>query len=326
MIGYAIIGCGSIGRKRAEAIKKIGELVGCFDANPSQSEKLASDYQCRQFESINDLLENQSVQAIVVSTLHDTLTDLTIRSLAAGKYVLVEKPAARNKNELEKVIQQQSKSTAKVRVGLNHRYHPAIQKAKSLIDIGAIGKILFIRGRYGHGGRIGYEKEWRADPKISGGGELLDQGPHLIDLCHWMMGDVRLKFGLYKTYFWNMEVDDNAFIVLETSNGQIAQLHVSCTEWKNLFSLEIYGEHGKLDVSGLGGSYGLEELHFFKMTKEMGPPETTAWEYPQADKSFEIELREFNRDILQKREPSPGINDMKKVLDIISDIYDGGDD
>ena len=201
MIGYAIIGCGSIGRKRAEAIKKIGELVGCFDANPSQSEKLACDYQCRQFGSINDLLENQSVQAIVVSTLHDTLTDLTIRSLAAGKYVLVEKPAARNKNELEKVIQQQSKSTAKVRVGLNHRYHPAIQKAKSLIDIGAIGKILFIRGRYGHGGRIGYEKEWRADPKISGGGELLDQGPHLIDLCHWMMGDVRLKFGLCKTYF-----------------------------------------------------------------------------------------------------------------------------
>ena len=141
-----------------------------------------------------------------------------------------------------------------------------------------------------------------------------------------MMGDVRLKFGLCKTYFWNMEVDDNAFIVIETSTGQIAQLHVSCTEWKNLFSLEIYGEHGKLDVRGLGGSYGLEKLHFFKMTQEMGPPETTAWEYPQADKSFEIELREFNRDILQKREPSPGINDMKKVLDIISDIYDGGDD
>ena len=111
-------------------LKPLKKLANWWDTlmQTLKSEKLACDYQCRQFESINDLLENQSVQTIVVSTLHDTLTDLTIRSLAAGKYVLVEKPAARNKNELEKVIQQQSKSTAKVRVGLNHRYHPAIQR------------------------------------------------------------------------------------------------------------------------------------------------------------------------------------------------------
>lgn len=135
-------------------------------------------------------------------------------------------------------------------------------------------------GRYGHGGRLGYEKEWRADPTIGGGGELLDQGLHLIDLSRWYLGDFVHVDGYVKTYFWQMPVEDNGFMMLRTKRDQVAWLHVSWTEWKNTFSLEIYGKSGKLQIDGLGGSYGMEQLALYRMHQNMGPPETTIWQFP----------------------------------------------
>ena len=136
-------------------------------------------------------------------------------------------------------------------------------------------------------------------PKRSGGGELIDQGVHLIDLARWFLGEfaevARLRA---MTYFWNMPVDDNAFLLLQDGRRQrCAFLHASCTEWKNTFSFEIYGRDGKLQIDGLGGSYGVERLTWYKMLPEMGPPETTIWEYPMADNSWEVELAEFLEDI-----------------------------
>ena len=140
---------------------------------------------------------------------------------------------------------------------------------------------MFLRGRYGHGGRVGYDREWRADPAHSGGGELIDQGVHLIDLSRWFLGPFADVDGAAHTYFWDMPVDDNAFLRLTTPGGQVAFLHVSCTEWKNLFSFEIYGRDGKLHIEGLGGSYGVERLAHYQMLPEMGPPDTTIHEYPR---------------------------------------------
>ena len=105
---------------------------------------------------------------------------------------------------------------------------------------------MFVRGRYGHGGRLGMEKEWRGDPAVSGGGEMLDQGVHLIDLARWFLGDFTDVSGHVATYFWDWPVEDNGFALLRTAAGQVAWLHASCTEWKNLFSFEIYGRDGKL--------------------------------------------------------------------------------
>ena len=173
---------------------------------------------------------------------------------------------------------------------------------------------MFIRARYGHGGRIGYDKEWRADPAISGGGELIDQGVHLIDLARWFLGDFSEVSGFATTYFWQMPVDDNGFLLLKTPKKQVAFLHASCTEWKNLFSMEIYGKTGKLVIEGLGGSYGVERLHLYKMLPEMGPPETTVWEYPMADNSWQIEFSEFLTDIQQKRPSNPGILTLTRRL------------
>jgi predicted dehydrogenase len=177
-----------------------------------------------------------------------------------------------------------------------------------------------VRGRYGHGGRPGYEREWRARPEISGGGELIDQGMHLIDLSRWFLGDFTDVQGFAHTYFWNMPVEDNGFLLLRTAEQRVAFLHASCTEWKNLFSFEIYGRNGKLDISGLGGSYGVERIAFYRMPPEMGPPETTIWEYPQPDCSWHTETAEFLEDIRLDRQPAAGLRDAKAALEVVEAI------
>ena len=180
---------------------------------------------------------------------------------------------------------------------------------------------MFIRGRYGHGARLGYDREWRAYPVLSGGGELIDQGPHLIDLSRWFLGEFSDVQGFAHTYFWDMPVDDNGFMLLKTANKQVAFLHVSCTECKNLFSMEIYGSQGKLDISGLGGSYGVERVTHYHMLPQMGPPETQSWEYPMADNSWELEMNDFYDDIAFDRDPSAGLSDAYEALKIIEKIY-----
>ena len=182
---------------------------------------------------------------------------------------------------------------------------------------------MFIRGRYGQGGRIGYEKEWRANPKISGGGELIDQGVHLIDLSQWFLGDFTSVEGFVETYFWNMPVEDNCFLTLRTEKGQTAWLHVSCSEWKNMFCLEIYGKYGKLQIDGLGGSYGVERLTYYKMLPEMGPPETTIWEYPGEDKSWKYEFEDFINSIHNNKPVRGDLSDACETLNIVDKIYGG---
>ncbi len=181
---------------------------------------------------------------------------------------------------------------------------------------------MFIRGRYGHGGRIGYEKEWRAQKKIAGGGELIDQGMHLIDLSRMFLGDFTDVRGFAHTYFWEMNVEDNVFMILTTPGKQTAFLHASWTEWKNMFSFEIYGENAKIEISGLGGSYGTEKITFYKMLPQMGPPETTSWEYPFLDLSWEVEFKKFLEDIRLGRKPSPGLEDAKEALKVVEKVYE----
>ncbi len=316
-----IIGCGLIGRKRAAALGDGGRLIACTDLNSSRAIELANSFGGNVYSNWRDLLGNSEVDLVIIATLHDSLAEITSAAISAGKHVLVEKPAARSASELIPVIALSQKSNIKVHVGFNHRYHRSLQKAKALVDSGVLGELMFIRARYGHGARVGYEQEWRANPKLSGGGELIDQGPHIIDLSRWFLGDFSETQGFAYTYYWNMPVDDNGFMLLKTPKQQVAFLHASCTEWRNLFSMEIYGKEGKLDLAGLGGSYGLEKLTHYKMLPQMGPPETIAWEYPMADNSWAVEMAEFYDDIKLDREPSAGLNDAYQVLKIIDSIY-----
>ena len=320
-LGIGIIGCGLIGQKRAAALGVGGKLIACADKDAARAERLATTYGAQHFEHYQAVLALPEVHMVIVATLHDSLAEIVLAAVTAGKHVLVEKPAARNARELLVVIEAAQKYQRKVRVGFNHRYHRSLRKAKALIDADEIGELMFVRARYGHGGRVGYDKEWRANPALSGGGELIDQGPHLIDLSRWLLGEFTEINGHAQTCFWDMEVDDNAFMILRTASKKTAFLHASCTEWKNLFSMEIYGRNGKLDLNGLGGSYGVEKLTWYRMLPQMGPPETTAWEYPMADDSWAVEITEFYDDIRLNREPSASLNDAYQSLLVVDYIY-----
>ena len=320
-LGVGIIGCGLIGQKRAKALGAGARLVACADLDLARAEAVARQAAAKAMQDWRDLIALPSVDVVIVATLHDSLADITRRAAEAGKHVLVEKPAARHSAELEAVMATVAETGVKVHVGFNHRYHRSLRKAKEIIDRGALGPLMFIRGRYGHGARLGYEKEWRANPALSGGGELIDQGPHLIDLSRWFLGDMTQVQGFAHTYYWNMPVDDNGFLLLKTASKQTAFLHVSCTEWKNLFSMEIYGTLGKLDLSGLGGSYGVEKITWYRMLPEMGPPETTSWEFPMDDDSWAVELAEFFDDIRLNREPASGLQDAYEALKIVESVY-----
>ena len=319
--GIGIVGCGMIGQKRAKALGSGGRLVACADIDITRAENLAKVSGVRAFHNWQELIELPEVDIVVIATLHNSLAEITLAAINTGKHVLVEKPAARSATELEPVIAAAERQNVKVHVGFNHRYHRALRKAKEIVDSGELGELMFIRARYGHGARIGYDKEWRANPALSGGGELIDQGPHLIDLSRWFLGEFVEVQGFAHTYYWDMPVDDNGFMMLKTQKQQVAFLHASCTEWKNLFSMEIYGRGGKLDISGLGGSYGLERLTYYKMLPEMGPPETTSWEYPMGDDSWMVEMAEFYEDIRLNRTPSAGLKDAYESLKIVQHIY-----
>jgi len=320
-LGIGIIGCGRIGQKRATSLGT-GRLLACSDIDENRADSLASATGARKFRRWEELLALPELEAVIVATTHDSLAAITLAAVEAGRHVLVEKPAGRSAAEIEPLMEAATRRGVKVRVGYNHRCHRAFRKGYELYKSGDVGELMFLRARYGHGGRPGYEKEWRAVPEISGGGELIDQGSHLIDLSRWFLGDFTDVQGVAETCFWNMPVDDNAFMLLKTADRRVAFLHASCTEWKNTFSMEIYGRKGKLEISGLGGSYGVERLTHYRMLPEMGPPETMIWEFPMEDDSFGYELAEFYDDILLDREPVPGLKDAWETLKIISRIYE----
>ena len=318
-----LVGCGLVGRKRAKSLGAHA-LVAVADTDPARARELASAHPgATVFEDWRRLVRCAEVDCVVVSTTHDALSRVTAAAVIAGKHVLVEKPAARAPKELVPVIAAAKRARVIVQVGFNHRFHPALRKARELLDAGGLGELMYVRGRYGHGGRPGYDKEWRANPKISGGGELLDQGAHLIDLSRWFLGDFVRVEGFVNTYFWKMNVEDNGFALLRTKKGRAAWLHASWTEWKNTFSFEIFTRRAKLEISGLGGSYGVEKLTFYKMKPELGPPDAKTWEFPGEDESWRLEFECFARSIATGRPAGPGLADAKAMLEIVRKIYGG---
>ena len=321
---FAIVGCGVIGRKRAAALSAVdgSRLLYACDLDAARAADLARGHDgCRVATELKAALADKELDAVIVSTVNSSLAPVALAAAEAGKHVLVEKPGALSSRQLRDVQAAAEGSAARVRIGYNHRFHPALLKAREILDSEALGPLMFMRGRYGHGGRKGYEREWRADPALSGGGELIDQGVHLIDLALSYFGDFSAVDGHASTLFWDMRVDDNAFLSLRTAKGQTAWLHVSCTEWKNMFSLEIYGRDGKISIDGLGGSYGTEKLAYYRMLPQMGPPEATHWEFPGGDGSWAAETTAFIEDIRTCRTPSPGLREGIRTLEIVEAIY-----
>jgi predicted dehydrogenase len=291
----ALVGCGLIGAKRARALTPGAALLACYDIDTRAAESLADRYGATACATLDELLA-LNPQVVVVAAVHDRLAELTERALRAGAHVLVEKPAGLSTAQVDRLIECERTSGRLVKVGFNHRFHPGIARLAEEVHSGRHGELMHLRARYGHGGRPGYDREWRADPARAGGGELVDQGIHLLDLSRWLAGPLPLCSALLRTQFWDTPVEDNAALILGEARlrtGPWAMLHVSWTEWKNLFSLEVYCRTAKLEVSGLAGSYGPQRLRTYRMRPELGPPDFEAIVYPDEDVSWRREWEHF---------------------------------
>ncbi|MDI6641211.1 MAG: Gfo/Idh/MocA family oxidoreductase [Elusimicrobiota bacterium] len=318
-MNVGIIGAGLVGNKRARALCN-ENLVVVADVNEDRAKSLAEKHKCDYTSDWKEVVKNDNIDIVIVSTPNKYLAPITVEAIENGKHVLVEKPGATTPKDLKKMQVIAAKHKVKVKVGFNHRFHPAVVKAKEIFDRGDAGELMFLRGRYGHGGRLGYDKEWRADPEIAGGGEMLDQGIHLIDLARMFAGDFDKAVGFTETMFWNMQVEDNCFALLRNKSGKIAFLSASWTQWKNLFSFEVFGKTGLLVIDGLGGSYGEETLTFYKMKPELGIPDKFVYKWEE-DNSWDLEFREFCSAIKEGREPVGNLDDAYKAMKLVFDIY-----
>ena len=322
MARVGIIGAGLIGAKRAKALRAEDRLIAVADLSQERATTLATPYGAEVEVDWQKLVQRKDIDIVVVATSNNAIPICATEALKNNKHILIEKPGGRNPTEMKALLELSKTVNRTAKVGFNHRFHPAMLKAKSLIEEGAIGELMYFRARYGHGGRIGYDKEWRADPEISGGGELLDQGVHLIDLCRWMGGEFHLEVGRVHTFYWNMSVEDNGFLLLRSPDGKrFAHLHASCTEWKNIFDFEIFGKKGKLQIWGLGRSYGTEELRYYRVKPEMGVPEFSSFTFPEEDRSWELEWKALIDRIEGKSTPISSFEDAHQALDIVYQAY-----
>lgn len=318
-----IVGAGLIGAKRAAALDDRQFLHSIVDVDLGRAEQLARQYSVPAHQSFERALEQLTVGGLVIiATTHVTLAQLAGQAIEAGHHVLIEKPGARNAAELAPIIARAADLGLTVRVGFNHRFHPGISRLIEQVRGGEYGPVRVIRARYGHGGRPGYEKEWRAQRELSGGGELLDQGSHLIDLTRAIADDLTEVTGFAETLHWPMEVEDNAFVSGRLPGGGRAWLHASWTEWKNLFSLEVFCTTAKFEVEGLGGSYGPEVFRRSFMTEGFGPPEVTSVQFPPGDESWRLEMTDVENAIVGTGASGASGDDALATLEVVGMIYE----
>ena len=286
----------------------------------------ATDLGVPLFRSHEELLD-AGLDVVFVCTPHNVTADVVVGALGRGCHVFCEKPPGRNVADVERMIAAERRAPRmKLMFGFNHRYHLSVQDAKGIIEGGSLGRLLWLRGVYGKSGGAGFEQAWRNVPEISGGGILLDQGIHMLDLFCLFCGDFQEVVGLTGTTYWDIPVEDNAFVILRNEAGQIAQLHSSATLWKHTFRLEIGLERGYLVASGIlsrSGSYGRETLLVGRgggQGPRPDPREETI--YYDVDPSWDAQVEQFVRNV---REDLPveesGSHEALRVMRIVERVY-----
>jgi predicted dehydrogenase len=281
------------------------------------------------YESWEELVA-AGIDLVFVCTPNNLTPDIAVKALQRGCHVFCEKPPGRSLSDIQRIrTTELANPSCKLLFGFNHRHHPGITDAKAIIDSGALGDILTLRGVYGKGGGYDYHTSWRNDPAIGGGGILLDQGIHMLDLFRLFVGDFSEVIGMRGITHFDIPVEDNAFVLLRTPHGQLAQLHSSATSWKHMFRLEIGCEKGYAVISGLlskTGSYGRETLIVGRRparderTAIGNPREETT--YYDADPSWDIEVAHLVECILQNKPVEKGTSlDALRVMEIVDRIY-----
>ena len=328
MLRVGIAGYGKIGKQREKAVEQIdgANVVAIFDIKTPEyvTEGVVV---CDSYDS---LLE-QDLDVVFVCAFNNVLADFTTKAFQRGLHVFCEKPPARNTQELIKVQDAEKKSGKILKYGFNHRYHYSVMEAKKIIETGEMGKLLWMRGVYGKAGSIDYDKNWRNYRNLSGGGILIDQGIHMLDLMMYFSSSTFSKINSFVTNaFWDIEAEDNAFAIMQNENKVTAMLHSSATQWHHKFLLELCFEEGYINLDGiLSGtrSYAPERLivgkrEFEDITFAMGKPkENTIWF--ENDDSWILEVEEFFDAIFNGKKIQNGTSqDAYNALKLVEDIYE----
>jgi len=272
----------------------------------------------------------EQFDAAFVCTPNIATPDLCVEGLRHCGHVFCEKPPGRNWEDFSRIAAAAATVPGHTLVfGFNHRLHPSVQAARALIGEGGVGDVLYIKGTYGKSGGVRYRENWRNDREISGGGILLDQGIHMLDLFHLFVGPLTVVDAVLVDSFWGCGVEDNAFVLLRSEQGVPAFLHSSATLWKHTFRIEIGCREGYLVVSGFlsqSASYGREQLVIGKRQFEdealaLGNPREEII-YFDRDESWESEINEFIAAVKEGRPPRHGtIEDAERVMRNIRDVY-----
>ena len=322
----AIIGYGYMGEIRRAVIERNAnlELAGIYEANSSLSARIKGAH---VFSNQEEAIKG-AADIVFVCTPNCFSPDICIESLKAGKHVFCEKPPGRNVGDIVQ-IRKAEKKGVKLMFGFNHRFHPGIIKAKVIIDSGRFGPVINVRGIYGKSGGVQFRHSWRNDKNVSGGGILLDQGIHMLDLFRYLCGDFNEVKCLTSNAFWKLGVEDNAYVILRGVNGVDAVCHSSATFWKHTFRVDITLEGGYMVVEGLlskSGSYGREQLRVAKRQFEdeseaVGNPSEEVT-YFDRDLSWDLEVSEFVKCIIEDKPVAiSSSEDALKVMEIIEKAY-----
>jgi len=307
---FALIGAGKMGTRWMGILSKYASLDCIVDPAWSGS--------C----ILEDALHDKEIDAVLIATPHKYHYSITKQALQSGKHILCEKPGGITSKEIKENMKLAKKKGLIYKIGYNYRFHDAFIKARKLYDKGAIGKLLFIRARHGFGGREGYEKEWRINKEMSGGGHLHDQGVHMIDMARSFMGNIDQVRGFMANTYWNTDTEDNAFVLLKR-DSVIASIHSSLIQWKRMHTFEIYGDKGYLIIEGLGMRYGDgEKLITGKRTANPDiVKEKTIICNPIADNSLALELKEFVSAIQKGTPLGCTPQDAYETLKVVEEVY-----
>ena len=326
LVRCGIIGFGKMGRIRAQSIETSsrGSIDLIYDPH------LGGDTPYKATSDPEGVIGDSDVDAVFICTPNFENKPLTIASLRAGKHVFCEKPPAFTAADVEEIIEAEQSSGCKLMYGFNHRHHESIKTAKAAVDSGEFGRLLWMRGRYGKSVDDSFFATWRADKSLAGGGILLDQGIHMLDLMLYFAGDFDDVQAMVSSLFWNLDgIEDNVFANFRNSQtGVVASLHSTMTQWRHLFSLEIFLSGGHMVLNGLktsSNSYG-EEALTLERNAIAGP--AVHWQDTQrivydVDTSWDSEAEHFLSCVSEDRPITQGCsNDALRVMRLIGKVYD----
>ena len=326
-IRVGIAGYGIVGQRRQVCVDGTPDasLVAVCDQRLSNAGELDGGVKC--FSDYKELL-NQSLDAVIVCMPNDIAPEVTNASLDSGRHVFCEKPPGKSSTDVEMARRLEAENpTLKLMYGFNHRYHHSVQDALRIVRSGELGRIISLRGIYGKSKIITFNQtDWRTKREISGGGVLLDQGIHMVDLMRLFAGEFKEVSSFISNEFWGYDVEDNAYALMQTSDGIVAMLHSSATQWRHQFRLEINLEKGGLILSGIlsgSKSYGAETLKviYADVDSDNGDPKEVVTRYNH-DPSWDFEIREFISCVIERR---PVVNssseDALKTMQLVEQIY-----